>query len=105
MSDSARGRFPRMSCWGSVLTDGVFPVELACAPICAKGFAAGGGVALAGLILILGLATGSTGDALSIATTGFGVGLDAEASAPALEVFSEPEDVEPANFSMRRRRI
>lgn len=51
------------------------------------------------------LATGGADEALSFGVDGCEVGRDVEASAPAPEIFSELEGAEPANFSMRRRRI
>lgn len=104
-SDSVLERFPRTRCGGSVLTDDVFAVELACAPNFAKGFAAGGGVAFAGLILTLGLAVGSVDGASCLGVPDREEETGAEASAPVLGVVSELEDAAPDNFSMRRRRI
>lgn len=104
-SDSALVRFPRTPV-GSVLTaDGVTALE-ACPPSFEKGFSDdGGGVALAGLMLILGFAADEIDDELSIVAAGFGDEFDEGTSELGAGDFGELEDVGPANFSIRRRRI
>src|SRR4051812_2627483 len=105
ISNSALVRFPKTPVGSALTADGVIVLE-ACPPNFKRGFSDdGGGVTLAGLILILDCAADEVDDELSIVAAGFGDEFDEGTSELGAGDFRELEDAGPANFSMRRRRI